>query len=148
GLEPVSIRRIQGIGYGILEFLRVGTTFDIFQNIHMLYIQYVVLVFTGYGVLIMFPLWSLVSAGTDTSYLPFGYGVLVVHSTEFQLPLAYTIASFPCDKLHPLPVLVYDIPLLHAQIPCSYNIESHIVAVGTNYKRLCVVSAARHIRFC
>ncbi|GJY14927.1 hypothetical protein Tco_0385349 [Tanacetum coccineum] len=25
---------------------------------------------SGYGVLIMFPLWSLVSAGTDTSYLP------------------------------------------------------------------------------
>ncbi|GJT20483.1 hypothetical protein Tco_0890420 [Tanacetum coccineum] len=33
GLESVSIRRIQGIGYGVLEFLRVGTTFDIFQNI-------------------------------------------------------------------------------------------------------------------
>ncbi|GJT73978.1 retrovirus-related pol polyprotein from transposon TNT 1-94 [Tanacetum coccineum] len=33
GLESVSIRRIQVIGYGILEFLGVGTTFDIFQNI-------------------------------------------------------------------------------------------------------------------
>ncbi|GJR50181.1 reverse transcriptase domain-containing protein [Tanacetum coccineum] len=33
GLESVSIRRIQGIGYGVLEFLGVGTTFDIFQNI-------------------------------------------------------------------------------------------------------------------
>ncbi|GJU91121.1 hypothetical protein Tco_1303544 [Tanacetum coccineum] len=28
GLEVGSIRRIQGIGYGVLEFLRVGTTFD------------------------------------------------------------------------------------------------------------------------
>ncbi|GJQ92376.1 hypothetical protein Tco_0003515 [Tanacetum coccineum] len=37
GLEVGSIRRIQGIGYGILEFLGVGTTFDIFQNIHILY---------------------------------------------------------------------------------------------------------------
>ncbi|GKA42790.1 hypothetical protein Tco_0735450 [Tanacetum coccineum] len=27
------IRRIQGIGYGVLEFLGVGTTFDIFKNI-------------------------------------------------------------------------------------------------------------------
>ncbi|GJT77861.1 retrovirus-related pol polyprotein from transposon TNT 1-94 [Tanacetum coccineum] len=59
GLESVSIRHIQGIGYGVLEFLRAGTTFDIFQNIHMLYIQYGVLVFTGYDVLIKFPLWSL-----------------------------------------------------------------------------------------
>ncbi|GKE86082.1 hypothetical protein Tco_1559824, partial [Tanacetum coccineum] len=70
GLKSVSIRRIQGIGYGVLEFLGVGTTFDIFQNIHMLYIQYGVLVFTEYGILIFFPLLSLVSAGTDTPYLP------------------------------------------------------------------------------
>ncbi|GKD88592.1 hypothetical protein Tco_1364099 [Tanacetum coccineum] len=33
GLESVSIRRIQWLGYGVLEFLGVGTTFDIFQNI-------------------------------------------------------------------------------------------------------------------
>ncbi|GJR09382.1 hypothetical protein Tco_0792034 [Tanacetum coccineum] len=36
-LESVSIRRIQGIGYGVLEFLGVGTTFDIFQNILFTY---------------------------------------------------------------------------------------------------------------
>ncbi|GJY31834.1 hypothetical protein Tco_0415329 [Tanacetum coccineum] len=65
-----SIRRIQCLGYGILGFLGVGTTFDIFQNIHILYLQYGVLVFSGYGVLILFPSWSLVSAGTDTPYLP------------------------------------------------------------------------------
>ncbi|GJU35259.1 hypothetical protein Tco_1183613 [Tanacetum coccineum] len=35
GLEVGSIRRIQGVGYDVLEFLGVGTTFDIFQNIHM-----------------------------------------------------------------------------------------------------------------
>ncbi|GJY34291.1 hypothetical protein Tco_0418760 [Tanacetum coccineum] len=70
GLEVGSIRRIQGIGYGVLEFLGVGTTFDIFQNLHILYLQYGVLVFSGYGVLSLFPLWSLVSAGTDTPYLP------------------------------------------------------------------------------
>ncbi|GKD35345.1 hypothetical protein Tco_1250854, partial [Tanacetum coccineum] len=29
----VSIRNIQGVGYGVLEFLGVGITFDIFQNI-------------------------------------------------------------------------------------------------------------------
>ncbi|GJQ93130.1 hypothetical protein Tco_0004269 [Tanacetum coccineum] len=70
GLEVGSIRRIQGIGYDVLEFLGVGTTFDIFQNIHILYLEYGVLNFSGYGVLDFFPLWSLVSAGTDTSYLP------------------------------------------------------------------------------
>ncbi|GKC07912.1 hypothetical protein Tco_0999522, partial [Tanacetum coccineum] len=53
-----------------LGFLGVGTTFDIFQNILLLYLQYDVFVFFGYGVLIMFPLWSLVSGGTDTPYLP------------------------------------------------------------------------------
>ncbi|GJR12448.1 hypothetical protein Tco_0795100 [Tanacetum coccineum] len=30
GLESVSIRHIQGVGYGVLEFLIVGTTFDTF----------------------------------------------------------------------------------------------------------------------
>ncbi|GJT94504.1 retrovirus-related pol polyprotein from transposon TNT 1-94 [Tanacetum coccineum] len=70
GLEVGSIRRIQGIRYGVLEFLGVGTTFDIFQNIHILYFQYSVLTSSGYGVLTFFPLWSLVSAGTDTPYLP------------------------------------------------------------------------------
>ncbi|GJZ08255.1 hypothetical protein Tco_0542538, partial [Tanacetum coccineum] len=55
GLESVSIQRIQGIGYGVLEFLEVGTTLDIFQNIHILYLQYDVLVFSGYGVLSLFP---------------------------------------------------------------------------------------------
>ncbi|GJV42293.1 hypothetical protein Tco_1420733 [Tanacetum coccineum] len=70
GLEVSLIRRIQGIGYGVLEFLRVGTTFDIFQNIHIQYLEYGVLSFSGYGVLSFIPLWSLVSAGMDTPYLP------------------------------------------------------------------------------
>ncbi|GJV49237.1 hypothetical protein Tco_1439449 [Tanacetum coccineum] len=70
GLEVGSIRRIQGIGYGVLGFLGVGTTFDIFQNIHILYLEYGVLTSSGYDVLIFFPLWSLVSAGTNTPYLP------------------------------------------------------------------------------
>ncbi|GJZ28663.1 mutator type transposase [Tanacetum coccineum] len=59
------------------EFFRVGTTLDIFQNIHILYFQYGVLVFSGYGVLILFSSWSLVSTCTDTQYLLDGYGVLV-----------------------------------------------------------------------
>ncbi|GJS23571.1 hypothetical protein Tco_0452203 [Tanacetum coccineum] len=65
-LEVVSIRRIQGIGYGVLGFLEVGTTYDIFQNIHILYLEYGVLSLSGYGILSFIPLWSLVSAGTDT----------------------------------------------------------------------------------
>ncbi|GKF97036.1 hypothetical protein Tco_0292857, partial [Tanacetum coccineum] len=64
GLEVGSIR------HGVLEFLGVGTTFDIFQNIHILYLQYGVLTSSGYDVLIFFPLWSLVSAGMDTPYFP------------------------------------------------------------------------------
>ncbi|GKA21303.1 retrovirus-related pol polyprotein from transposon TNT 1-94 [Tanacetum coccineum] len=70
GLEFGLIRRIQGIGYRVLEFLGVGTTFDIFQNIHTLYIEYDILTSSGYSVLSFIPLWSLVSAGTDTPYLP------------------------------------------------------------------------------
>nr|GEV78107.1 reverse transcriptase domain-containing protein [Tanacetum cinerariifolium] len=61
-----SIRRIQWRGYGVLGFLRVGIMFDIFLNIHILYLQYGVLVFSRYGVLIMFPSWSL--EVTDTLY--------------------------------------------------------------------------------
>ncbi|GJR16758.1 ulp1 protease family, C-terminal catalytic domain-containing protein [Tanacetum coccineum] len=45
-------------GYGVLRFLGVWTTFDIFLNIHLLYFQYGVLVFSGYGVLIMWSSWS------------------------------------------------------------------------------------------
>ncbi|GJW55644.1 hypothetical protein Tco_0099729 [Tanacetum coccineum] len=70
GLEVGSIRHIQGIGYGVLEFLGVGTTFDIFQDIHILYLQYDVLTSSGYVILLFIPLWSLVSAATDTPYLP------------------------------------------------------------------------------
>nr|GFA03806.1 hypothetical protein [Tanacetum cinerariifolium] len=64
------IRRIQWIGYDVLGFLGVGVALDIFQNILLLYFQYDLLVFTGYGVLSLFPSWSLVSASTDTPYLP------------------------------------------------------------------------------
>ncbi|GKA89514.1 hypothetical protein Tco_0811326 [Tanacetum coccineum] len=70
GLEVGSIRRIQGVGYGVLKFLGVGNTFDIFQNIHILYLQYGVLSSSGYDVLDFIPLWSLVSAGTDASTEP------------------------------------------------------------------------------
>ncbi|GKD92583.1 hypothetical protein Tco_1372420, partial [Tanacetum coccineum] len=71
GQEVGSIRRIQGLDTAYWGFLGVGTTFDIFQNfIFIPYFQYGILVFSGYGVLILFPLWSLVSAGTDAPYLP------------------------------------------------------------------------------
>ncbi|GJX11955.1 putative reverse transcriptase domain-containing protein [Tanacetum coccineum] len=69
-LESVQYDVSNGLDTAYWVFLRVGTTLDIFQNIHILYLQYSVLVFTGYGVLIMFPSCSLVSAGTDTPYLP------------------------------------------------------------------------------
>ncbi|GKB21833.1 hypothetical protein Tco_0855756, partial [Tanacetum coccineum] len=69
-LNSVRYGVSNGFDMAYREFLGVGTMFDIFQNIHILYLQHGVLVFSRYGVLIMFPLWSLVSAGTDTSYLP------------------------------------------------------------------------------
>ncbi|GJT56171.1 hypothetical protein Tco_0991225 [Tanacetum coccineum] len=71
GLEVGSIRRIQGLDTAYWGFLGVGTTFDIFQNIHILYLQYGVLTSSGYGVLSFIPLWSLVSAGTTTLYQSF-----------------------------------------------------------------------------
>ncbi|GJU16920.1 hypothetical protein Tco_1164085 [Tanacetum coccineum] len=52
-------------------FCGVGTTLDIFQNIILIpYLEYGILILFEYGVLIFIPLWSLVSAGTDTPYLP------------------------------------------------------------------------------
>ncbi|GKA80185.1 hypothetical protein Tco_0786781 [Tanacetum coccineum] len=45
GLEVGSIRRIQGLDTAYWGFLGVGTTFDIFQNIHILFLEYGVLVF-------------------------------------------------------------------------------------------------------
>ncbi|GKA36489.1 hypothetical protein Tco_0722980, partial [Tanacetum coccineum] len=66
GLESVRYGVSNVLDTAYWGFLGVGTTFDIFQNIHILYLQYGVLVFSGYGVLIMFPSWSLVSAGTDS----------------------------------------------------------------------------------
>ncbi|GJW75684.1 hypothetical protein Tco_0135054 [Tanacetum coccineum] len=73
--ENIILRDV-GVGSGsrfdtaYWSFLRVWTTFDIFQNIHILYLEYGVLTSSGYDILIFFPLWSLVSAGTDTPYLP------------------------------------------------------------------------------
>nr|GEY79289.1 hypothetical protein [Tanacetum cinerariifolium] len=52
-------------------FLGVGNTFDIFENILLPYslnTAYCLPLYTAYWIL--FPLWSLVSAGTNTSYLP------------------------------------------------------------------------------
>ncbi|GKC04896.1 hypothetical protein Tco_0996506 [Tanacetum coccineum] len=69
-LEVGSIRRIQGLDTTYWGFLRVGTTLDIFQNIHILFLRYGVLRSPGYGVLGFISLWSLVSASTDTPYLP------------------------------------------------------------------------------
>ncbi|GJZ28577.1 hypothetical protein Tco_0573224 [Tanacetum coccineum] len=69
----------KSVGYGVSKeldtaywrFLRVGTTLDIFQNIILIpYLGYGVLSFSGYGILMFILLWSLVSAGTDTPYLP------------------------------------------------------------------------------
>ncbi|GKF78273.1 hypothetical protein Tco_0230743 [Tanacetum coccineum] len=44
-----------GLDTAYWKFLGVRTTFDIFQNIHILYLKYGVLDSSGYGVLIFFP---------------------------------------------------------------------------------------------
>nr|GEV62604.1 DNA helicase [Tanacetum cinerariifolium] len=93
GLEVGSIRRIQGIGYIVLEFLGVGTTLDIFDNIILLYFQYGVLVFYEYGVLSLFSLSSLVSAGTDTPYLPWWIRRIGWFGSRFD-------TAYPRDWIH------------------------------------------------
>ncbi|GJT91696.1 hypothetical protein Tco_1080541 [Tanacetum coccineum] len=45
GLKAVQYSVSNGFDTAYREFLRVGTTFDIFQNIHILYLKYGVLVF-------------------------------------------------------------------------------------------------------
>ncbi|GJZ64064.1 hypothetical protein Tco_0620485 [Tanacetum coccineum] len=67
-------------------FLRVGTTFDIFQNIILIpYLEYGVLspLDTAYWSLNFCGL--LVNAGMDTSYLLYGYGVLVFRIVIFKI---------------------------------------------------------------
>ncbi|GJS25078.1 hypothetical protein Tco_0453710 [Tanacetum coccineum] len=59
GLEVGSIRRIQVLDTAYWGFLGVKTTLDIFQNIHILYLEYGVLSISGYGVLSFIHLWSL-----------------------------------------------------------------------------------------
>ncbi|GJQ99913.1 hypothetical protein Tco_0522898 [Tanacetum coccineum] len=63
-------RRIQGLDTAYWGFLGVWTTFEIFQNIHILFLEYGVLSLSGYDILSFIPLWSWVSAGTNMSYLP------------------------------------------------------------------------------
>ncbi|GJV21953.1 hypothetical protein Tco_1370973 [Tanacetum coccineum] len=90
-----------GLDTAYWGFLRVGTTFDIFQNIILYpYLEYGVLSLSGYGVLVFIHLWSLVSAGTDTPYLLDGYGVLVFRIvifkiSSFKLQNARLLLSFP-----------------------------------------------------
>ncbi|GJS57863.1 hypothetical protein Tco_0652647 [Tanacetum coccineum] len=74
-----------GLDTAYYGFLGVGTTFDIFRNIYILYLRYGVLSLFGYGVLSFITLWSLVSAGTDTPYLLDGYGVLVFRIVIFKI---------------------------------------------------------------
>ncbi|GKD13263.1 retrovirus-related pol polyprotein from transposon TNT 1-94 [Tanacetum coccineum] len=69
-LEVGLIWRIQVLDTTYWGFLGVETTLDIFPNIHILFLEYGVLSLSGYGVLRFNPLWSLVSAGMDTPYLP------------------------------------------------------------------------------
>ncbi|GJV85496.1 hypothetical protein Tco_1525394 [Tanacetum coccineum] len=53
GLEVGWIRRIQVLDTAYWGFLGVGTTLDIFQNIILIpYLEYGILILSGYGVLI------------------------------------------------------------------------------------------------
>ncbi|GKF83552.1 hypothetical protein Tco_0245208 [Tanacetum coccineum] len=64
GVSKSWIRYIQELDMAYWGFLRVGTTLDIFQNIILIpYLEYDVLSSLD-------TLWSLVSTGTDTPYIP------------------------------------------------------------------------------
>ncbi|GJU08147.1 hypothetical protein Tco_1124577 [Tanacetum coccineum] len=62
-----------------------------------------------------------ISVSTIHQYHPSNQ--LVLHSTELQLPFVYTITFFPCDKLHPLLVSVFDIPWIHCHSTLRCNTE-------------------------
>ncbi|GKB41238.1 hypothetical protein Tco_0886180, partial [Tanacetum coccineum] len=84
GLESVSIRRIQGIGYGVLEFLGVGTTFDIFQNIlfpYSLNTAYCLSWIRRIG-LVSFVVFGS-GFGVDTTYPRHGYAVSSLMDTAY-----------------------------------------------------------------
>ncbi|GJY57207.1 myosin 1 [Tanacetum coccineum] len=117
-MEVSSIRRIQEIGYGVLEFLGVETTLDIFQNLHILYIQYGVLVFSGYGVLSLFPFWSF----GECSY---GYAVSSLMDTAYWLSesLIFKISSFKLQNASLLLIFTkHSMPLI-ARIQHPFIVE-------------------------
>ncbi|GKC22853.1 hypothetical protein Tco_1025003, partial [Tanacetum coccineum] len=100
GLEVGLIRRFQRLDMAYWGFLGVGTTFDIFQNIHLLYLEYGILTSSRYGILSFIPLWSLVSAGTDTPYLN-GYAGLGYQNLEsLKKAIAAQPKLYNGDSLH------------------------------------------------
>ncbi|GJY35545.1 hypothetical protein Tco_0420923 [Tanacetum coccineum] len=76
-------------------FLGVGTTFDIFQNLHILNLEYSVLDSPGYGVLILFPSWSLVKSRH-------GYAVSSLMDTAYWINDAIKATLFEVIKYPPL----------------------------------------------
>ncbi|GJT36077.1 hypothetical protein Tco_0926496 [Tanacetum coccineum] len=78
GLEVGSIRRIQVLDTAYWGFLGVGTTLDIFQNIHILYLQY--------GVLSFIPLWSLYNIGESLSQLNKCRSKHILHAQIWDVP--------------------------------------------------------------
>ncbi|GJW03137.1 hypothetical protein Tco_1561993 [Tanacetum coccineum] len=81
-------------------FFGVGTTLDIFQNIILIpYLEYGVLILSGYGVLILFlcGLWS-VQARIRRIFLD-GYDVLVFRTTLFDV--INTAYPLPSDTAYP-----------------------------------------------
>ncbi|GKA32172.1 hypothetical protein Tco_0718539 [Tanacetum coccineum] len=97
--------------YGVLNvfdmtywgFLGVGTTFDIFQNLHILYLRYGALPSFEYGVLILFPSWYLVksrhryavSSLMDTAYW---YVRITAYASPTALSPGYIVDSNPKDE--------------------------------------------------
>ncbi|GJR48387.1 retrovirus-related pol polyprotein from transposon TNT 1-94 [Tanacetum coccineum] len=68
-----SIRHIQRLDTAYWGFLGVWTTFDIFQNIQILYLRYDVLTSSGYGALSFIPLWSLYKKCEECKYDKISY---------------------------------------------------------------------------
>nr|GEU40768.1 hypothetical protein [Tanacetum cinerariifolium] len=93
-----------------INFCSLGTKFDIFQNLHILYLEYGILPSSGYGVLILFPSWSfmkcrhgyVVSSLMDTAYRM---------SEQEDLEVLWSIVKARFKKVQPVNDL--DCYLLH-----------------------------------
>ncbi|GJT78525.1 reverse transcriptase domain, reverse transcriptase zinc-binding domain protein [Tanacetum coccineum] len=104
-------------------FLRVRTTFDILQNIHLLYLEYGVYVSPGYGVLVFMSSWFLVK-----------YDVLLLGewSRDNVQWIVHLLKCF--QKVSGLQINLHKSSLYGVRIPCTHtNSLVFIKRIQKNY---------------